>query len=390
MSRSAVIQHTSRRLGLLCALTLAFAFAISLAALGEFRHLGDQIYAGDDLIGRELAQRDALLALVNEETGVRAYVATGNENFLDIYLAGRRQFAADQRDIVAPAGHLGISRDELALAAAGSHDLQAYFSREIALVARGDRARATRELTLGKFALDHYRRLDADVQARILATSLRRTAATRNALSVAEELTIAKIAVLALIGIGFIPLVRRGAGFERDALSDAVTSLGNRRAFLERLEQHRSADLPFSVVLIDLDGFKDVNDTFGHATGDRVLYLVGERLRAELRADDFAARVGGDEFAVLLDGVGARDAAESIVERLCGVIERPSSGANGAVARVGASAGVCVYPEDGREAAELLECADRAMYANKNRRRVAADPAPPSGGPTSRYEPARL
>jgi len=84
-----VIQHTSRRLGFLCALTLAFAFTISLAALAEFRHLSDQIYAGDDLIGHELAQRDALLALVNEETGVRAYVATGNENFLDVYLAGR-------------------------------------------------------------------------------------------------------------------------------------------------------------------------------------------------------------------------------------------------------------------------------------------------------------
>jgi len=258
------------------------------------------------------------------------------------------------------------------------------------LVARGQRARATRELTLGKILLDRYRRLDADVQARILATSLRRTAATRDALRIAEELTLATIAVLALIGIGFIPLVRSGAGFERDALSDSVTSLGNRRAFLERLEQHRSADLPFSVVLIDLDGFKNVNDTFGHATGDRVLYLVGERLRAELRADDFAARLGGDEFAVLLDGVGARDAAESIVERLCGVIERPSSGANGAVARVGASAGVCVYPEDGCEAAELFGCADRAMYASKNRRRAAADAALPSGGRSSQYEPARL
>lgn len=385
-----MIQHTSRRLGFLCALTLAFAFTISLAALAEFRHLSDQIYAGDDLIGHELAQRDALLALVNEETGVRAYVATGNENFLDVYLAGRRQFAADQRYIGAAAGRVRITSDEVALGAAGSHDLQAYFSREIALVARGQRARATRELTLGKILLDRYRRLDADVQARILATSLRRTAATRDALRIAEELTLATIAVLALIGIGFIPLVRSGAGFERDALSDSVTSLGNRRAFLERLEQHRSADLPFSVVLIDLDGFKNVNDTFGHATGDRVLYLVGERLRAELRADDFAARLGGDEFAVLLDGVGARDAAESIVERLCGVIERPASGANGAVARVGASAGVCVYPEDGCEAAELFGCADRAMYASKNRRRAAADAALPSGGRSSQYEPARL
>lgn len=91
------MQHTSRRLGFLCALTLAFAFVISLAALAEFRHLGAQIYAGDDSIALELAQRDALLALVNEETGVRAYVATGDESFLDIYLTGRREFATDQR-----------------------------------------------------------------------------------------------------------------------------------------------------------------------------------------------------------------------------------------------------------------------------------------------------
>ncbi len=384
------MQHTSRRLGFLCALTLAFAFVISLAALAEFRHLGAQIYAGDDSIALELAQRDALLALVNEETGVRAYVATGDESFLDIYLTGRREFATDQRYISATAHHFRMAGEEATLLATGSHDLQAYFSEEIDFVARGQRGRATRELSLGKVFLDRYRRLDADLQSRILAISVRRTAATRSALRIAEELTLGTIALLALIGIRFIPLVRSGAGFERDALSDSVTSLGNRRAFFERLEQRSADPRPFSIIVIDLDGFKEVNDTFGHATGDRVLSLVGERLLTELRVDDFAARLGGDEFAVLLDGVGSRGAAERIMERLCGVIERPPSGETNAVARVGASAGVSVFPDDAHLPGALLERADQAMYANKARRRAATRATPVDSGAAGRdYETAR-
>lgn len=384
------MQHTSRRLGFLCAITLAFAFVISLAALAEFRHLSAQIYAGDDLVAMELAQRDALLALVNEETGVRGYVATGDENFLDIYVRGRRQFATAQRTIAASAGRFRMTGEEAALRVTGSRDMQTYFSDEINFVARGQRVRATRELSLGKFLFDRYRRLDADVQRRVLATSVRRTAATRSALRVAEDLTLTTIALLALIGIRFIPLVRTGAGFERDALSDSVTALGNRRAFLERLEARSTEPRPFSVIVIDLDGFKAVNDTFGHATGDRVLSLVGERLRAELRVDDVAARLGGDEFAVLLDGVGSRDAAESIMQRLCGVIERPPSGETNAVARVGASGGVSVYPDDAHRADALMERADQAMYANKARRRAAAGGTPAPGGAAERgYETAR-
>ncbi len=366
---SIVRQTTSRRLGMLCAITLVVALLISVAALIGIRQLGGQIYAGDDLIGLELAQRSALLALVDEETGVRTYVATGDERFLDIYRNGHRQFTEEHRTVNAGFLHTGIAPDVAALNTTGALQLQRYFSDEIARVAAGHRSQATEQLTLGKILLDRYRRLDADLQERVLNSALDRTRATKRALRLAEEIALATIGLLGLLGASFVPLVRSGAGFERDALRDSVTTLGNRRAFLDRLLQRSREQKPFAVVLIDLDGFKAINDTLGHATGDRVLHLTGERLRAQLRPDDFAARLGGDEFAVLLDGVDSPEAALRISSRLCGEIERPSTGENGAVARVGASAGVCLYPVDARDGPAILAAADRAMYANKRGRR---------------------
>ncbi len=364
------MRATSRRLGVLCAITLTIALAVSIGALLGFRHLSDQIYAGDDLIGLELAQRDALLALVDEETGVRAYVATGDERFLDIYAQGRRAFLRDAGTVAAGARRTHIMPDTAALQSVDAAQIQNYFSGQIELVAHGRREAATRNLTLGKILLDHYRHVDADLQRRVLDAASKRSATTRKALHIALQLTVVTLLLLGLLGLGFIPLVRSGAGFERDALRDSVTTLANRRAFLDRLNERCREVKPFAVALIDLDGFKAINDTLGHATGDRVLHLTGQRLRAHLRVDDFAARLGGDEFAVLLDGIAARDAGARAIARLCASIERPSTGENGRIARVGASAGVSYYPSDARDGADLLAAADRAMYEHKRARRL--------------------
>lgn len=118
------------------------------------------------------------------------------------------------------------------------------------------------------------------------------------------------------------------------------------------------------VFCLDLDGFKAVNDGFGHATGDAVLVAVAERLRASLRDVDFACRLGGDEFVVLLPDITSDDAV-SVARRMIARVSEPFDFAP--TARIGVSIGIAAVPRDGRTADELLSAADRAMYEAKRR-----------------------
>ncbi|GAA2509627.1 hypothetical protein Ahu01nite_073440 [Winogradskya humida] len=161
---------------------------------------------------------------------------------------------------------------------------------------------------------------------------------------------------------GFVAQVQRQAGqLEELALCDALTGLPNRRVFEERLAGSVAAGNA-QVAILDLDGFKDVNDRLGHAVGDRLLAVVAKRLAGALREDDLVARMGGDEFAVLL-GAGSPGAMTGIVERLAAALRKPVE-AGGHELLIGASIGSA----DGagtRDAGEVLRRADIAMYAAK-------------------------
>jgi len=145
---------------------------------------------------------------------------------------------------------------------------------------------------------------------------------------------------------------------------DALTGLPNRHLFHQLLDRavarYRSAGVPYALFVMDLDGFKRVNDTYGHDQGDRLLAEVGRRVAATVRKGDHCARLGGDEFAVLLEDCERED-AERLAERLVAEIERPVE-LDGAVGTVGASIGVTWSGEDADAA---LRDADRAMYAVK-------------------------
>lgn len=152
----------------------------------------------------------------------------------------------------------------------------------------------------------------------------------------------------------------------RVALEDALTGLANRRA----LEQHWaqvSADAGTTLtalLLIDLDGFKEVNDTLGHDAGDETLKIVAKRLLDSVRGGDLVCRMGGDEFVVLLAGLKLPDQVEQVCWRIQTELSRPMN-LMGRPATVGASIGASLAPQDGSDLRSLLKCADEALYRRK-------------------------
>jgi diguanylate cyclase (GGDEF)-like protein len=149
---------------------------------------------------------------------------------------------------------------------------------------------------------------------------------------------------------------------EQRALRDDLTGLGNRAMVVRGFEELASAGRGFAVCLVDLDRFKPINDTYGHAVGDEVLRLVAERLRSVLRKQDTAARLGGDEFAIL--DVPGSDQVEDAALRIVDHLTQPYE-VDGRHLEVGASYGVARSPAEGRSLGELLHVADVAMYATK-------------------------
>ena len=154
------------------------------------------------------------------------------------------------------------------------------------------------------------------------------------------------------------------------SIRDPLTGLFNRRHFDAVLDQAAldasHGSIPFSVLLIDLDRFKPINDLFGHAAGDAVLIAVGKAIQTALRDTDLAARIGGDEFAVLALATNRASATE-LAERLRLAIAKPELRFGQEVVRPGCSIGVASFPDDGRLALDLMRIADVAMYEDKAR-----------------------
>jgi len=174
---------------------------------------------------------------------------------------------------------------------------------------------------------------------------------------------------------------------QRQAITDDLTGLVNRRRFLEALEsevdQAARLGTNLAIVLIDLDDFKSINDRFGHHSGDRVLEALGALLRRHIRDIDVAARLGGEEFALLLPEIDSSDAVR-VAERLCrSLAERPIAAVEGNALSSTASFGVAHYlPGDSGE--EMLRLADHALYRAKEGGRNQVQLA----GPEDRPQPA--
>ncbi len=153
-----------------------------------------------------------------------------------------------------------------------------------------------------------------------------------------------------------------------EAYHDAVTGLPNRSLFKERLDfalsLARRSDLGIAVAMLDLDRFKEVNDTLGHEQGDRLLVEVGRRLAAALGESDTIARFGGDEFGLVLSRVRVAEDAAAVALRIAGSLRKPIH-LDGVPIGVTASIGIALHPEHGGNASELIRRADIAMYEAK-------------------------
>jgi len=149
---------------------------------------------------------------------------------------------------------------------------------------------------------------------------------------------------------------------------DLLTQLPNRSLFMDRLRQAirrgRRDARRLSLLLIDLDRFKRINDTLGHSTGDRLLFQVAQRIGEVVREQDAVARLGGDEFTILLEGVDGQHAGNRVAEALMSAFARPFE-IEGHVLYAGISIGIATYPDDGEDIESLVRHADIAMYQAK-------------------------
>lgn len=154
----------------------------------------------------------------------------------------------------------------------------------------------------------------------------------------------------------------------RNASHDALTGLPNRVLLADRLQQAlaqaRRTNLMLAVCFLDLDGFKEINDLYGHATGDQALKEVARRLSTAVRVGDTVARVGGDEFMLLLWGLDRVDACDLTINRVLTEVARPILPAHQA-SELTVSVGISLFPSDGTDPVELIARADSAMYRAK-------------------------
>ena len=155
------------------------------------------------------------------------------------------------------------------------------------------------------------------------------------------------------------------------ASHDRLTELPNRDLFYDRLSQSislaRRKHLQLAILFLDLDGFKNVNDCYGHEAGDATLKEAARRLQVCMRDMDTVARLGGDEFAIILNEIGSTNDVAGVAQKIIDTLSAPMALADGTAYGVGVSIGIALYPECGSEIDRLMHSADRAMYECKVR-----------------------
>ncbi len=320
--------------------TAAAAITIDVAGLASFMPL-HLLMDGE---GRVLSAGPTLLRVLEGE----AVIGARFEDLFDVRSPGGAVTVAEVLDRaadrfrIAPRRHSRVGMRGLGIRLSGGQVL-------LNLTFGIDLIAAVREFSLtdGDFAA-------TDLAMELLYLAEANTAVTRELRGLNMRLEGARIAA------------------EEEAMTDPLTGLRNRRAADLFLERMCSATAPFGLLNLDLDYFKAVNDTLGHAAGDFVLERVGRVLRDQVRAEDCAARVGGDEFVVILPGRTDVQTLQAIANRIISRLSEPME-YDGKPCRVSASVGIVRsndFPVP--DAAQVLAAADRALYAAKHAGRSQA------------------
>jgi diguanylate cyclase (GGDEF)-like protein len=335
-----------------------------------------------EVIGNQIvALRNVMDDLLELETGQRGYVLTGEDAYLQPYSRSLAALPSAVAWLASAAHDDPAIRPRIAELAALVRTRIDLAARPVALRKAGDVARAIDVVRAGqgKQTMDAFR-----AKAEVLLNRLnrQRDEAFQRESGLFREASLLGAAVVLLI----LVLVSAALGWlsasvrhldelqrrrEREAMHDPLTALPNRRYLADwlgiALATARRTGQRLTLLYFDLDGFKAVNDRFGHDAGDRVLQQTAARLRAALRSSDFVARLGGDEFvAVLPNAPGEPGFSEMLARLRADLMRAPIPELRDG--HISASVGVASYPEDGDHAVALLAAADQAMYAAKQAR----------------------
>jgi diguanylate cyclase (GGDEF)-like protein len=333
--------------------------------------------------------RSVLVDLIDAETGQRGFLLTGDESYLAPYQRGRKHI----QEMLRSQQRTGYMREQLG--ADGEEMMRLAeekleeLGRTIALRRAGDTAAALQVVKQG------YGKAVMDRDRLLIERHLDRLRRERDRILDSLHARFWRSAVF-LIGIlltisglatytwrRLTQAVRANGSLARklsqEATHDALTGLPNRR-FFDRWAQHlvrknSRESQPFTLMLIDLDGFKKVNDTLGHAAGDAVLIEAASRLQKSLRGNELLARLGGDEFGVLIEGSLSHIELTSLGNRLIAALA-PSLYEGLPERAVGASIGVAQSPENGADTESLKAAADAALYESKEAGRGRVSFAP--------------
>ncbi len=381
----------ARWVGIMALLVTLVAAALALsywqAAQGNER--ARDVMASEERIGSLVT----LLSIMQDaETGQRGYLITGLDGYLEPYETALRRLGnasevledqqADRAELRLAIAHvrklIGLKLDELALTIALSRSQGFEAAREVVLNHTGNDT--MNELRQGIAFLISVERTHMLGAERGHAAAQERSHAVFVLLSAVVSVSMGTLLLLAARETRASH--RANAKLEYLASHDQLTGLANRRSLhgaLERAIQagKKSGQRP-GLFFMDLNGFKGVNDRFGHEAGDRLLLAVAESLKATTRASDVLARLGGDEFALLVPHLASDEDSDEIARRIRDAVA--AAGAQAPGCRVSASVGVAVFPDHARTSAGLLSVADQRMYADKRHAKHLPGMAPDAGG----------
>ena len=377
MLRSAEADR-DRFLGLYIFLVAGLVAAATLF-IYEARLIVEDNANDEDAFAVLLAGNQVLHDLENAETGQRGYLLTGDSAYLDPYRQG-----LDDLDDTMPKLHQAVVGDadsvELVRKIERSKSEKVMeLARTVTLAQSGNREAALAFVRTdeGKRVMDSLRR---DLGTLLGRWRYRRSLATRDAHTrvIFESAALAAIAALVCGLIGYAAFVQRRA-FARardasillseQASHDALTALPNRRHLLSALDaltaEGAGETQRVALLYLDIDGFKSVNDTLGHAAGDTLLCELSHALRSAIGADDLLARVGGDEFVVLARGRADDAQLRELAQRLIACVSATGAREYAGRFAIGVSIGITTFPDRTSTGLELLDVADSAMYRAK-------------------------